>query len=154
MIRLLVFVFALLELVSCDLLLSETDFTSHNGAEINNKSELYIPNKIESDCYTEEDIKKIKSSCKDSLNLLKTSLQSFKFVYKLGERELKIGDEINWEDPDKYGWRVIDMSTHYVFYETPDEWLIQIGSKGERWLKIETLNPKIIELDEDFSNFN
>lgn len=125
--RLLFFVFAYTLLISCDLLLSE---------------------KIESDCYTEDDIKRIKSSYQDSLKFLKSSLKSFQFVYTLGERELKIGDEINWEDPDNYGWKQVDMSTHYVLYETPDEWLIQIGSKGERWLKIEFLNPKIFELDE------
>ena len=126
--RLLVFVFALALLGSCDFLSSE---------------------KIEYNCYTEDDISKIKSIYKDSLNLLKTSLQSFKFVYTIGDRELKVGDKMNRNDPDNYGWKAIDGSPHYILYETPDEWLIQIGNKGDRWLKIETLNPKIIWLDED-----
>ena len=69
--RLLVLVFILALLGSCDFLLSDTDFTPHNKTEINNKSEVYIPNKIESDCYTEGDIKKIKSLYQDSINLIK-----------------------------------------------------------------------------------
>jgi|GEM_PF-3952088 len=55
----------------------------------------------------------------------------------LGSRELKVGDKIRFEDPELYGWKNIDMSTHYVLYKTLDGCEIQIGSSGDRYLKVE-----------------
>ncbi len=58
----------------------------------------------------------------------------------LGSRELKVGDKIRFEDPELYGWKNIDMSTHYVLYKTLDGWEVQIGSSGDRYLKVEFIS--------------
>ena len=101
--RLLVFVFAVALLGSCDFLLSETDFKSDNGGLINNKSEVQIINKIESDCYTEIDIKRIKSIYKDSIKILKQKNKELQYeIDKPVDRQLLSSNSqvlyLNWKN--------------------------------------------------------
>lgn len=81
----------------------------------------------------------------DSLNTLKLKLKNYKKneINKLivGSRELKVGDTINFEDPETHRWEQIDMSPHFVLYKTLDGWVVQIGSSGNRYLKIESITP-------------
>jgi chromosome segregation ATPase len=81
----------------------------------------------------------------DSLNTLKINLGNHKGEvnkkFIVGSRELKVGDTINFEDPETNRWEQIDMSTHYVLYKTPDGWEVQIGGSGNRYLKIESITP-------------
>jgi hypothetical protein len=48
-----------------------------------------------------------------------------------------VSEKIRLEDPELYGWKNIEMSTHYVLYQTLDGWEVQIGSSGDRYLKVE-----------------
>ena len=81
----------------------------------------------------------------DSINVLKSNLENPKAnvikKFIVGSRELKVGDTINFEDPEIYRWEQIDMSPHFVLYKTPDGWEVQIGGSGDRYLKIETITP-------------
>jgi hypothetical protein len=81
----------------------------------------------------------------DSLNEIKINLENHKSItlkkFMMGSRELKLGDTINFEDPETYRWEQVDMSPHYVLYRTPDGWEIQIGGSGDRYLKIESITP-------------
>jgi len=68
-------------------------------------------------------------------------LEKEKTIPKLiiGSRELKVGDTIKHDDPDKYKWETLDMSPHYVQYRTPDGWEVVVGGSGDRYLKIESI---------------
>ena len=57
----------------------------------------------------------------------------------IGSRELKVGDTIKHDDPDKYKWETLDMSPHYVQYRTADGWEVVVGGSGDRYLKIESI---------------
>ncbi len=51
-----------------------------------------------------------------------------------------MSDKIRLEDPELYGWKNIEMSTHYVLYQTLDRWEVQIGSSGDWYLKVELIS--------------
>jgi hypothetical protein len=84
----------------------------------------------------------LQSKIKDAseqINTPKSQPEIEKTIPKLmiGSRELKVGDTIKYDDPDKYKWETLDMSPHYVQYRTLDGWEVVVGGSGDRYLKIE-----------------
>jgi chromosome segregation ATPase len=128
-----------IDLLNNDVSKLNSDLQKSNSELIVLKQELDIRQKIINDLQTQIIHKT------DSLNVIKSNLETHKAnvskKFVVDSRELKVGDTINFEDPEKYRWEQIDMSTHYVLYKTPDGWEVQIGSSGDRYLKIETITP-------------
>ncbi len=116
-----------------------SDFEKSNSESKSLKQQLINNHKIIIDLQTQLTLKT------DSLNTLKTNLKNYKKneirKFIVGSRELKVGDVINFEDPETYRWEQIDMSPHFVLYKTPDGWEVQIGGSGNRYLKIESITP-------------
>lgn len=116
-----------------------SDFEKSNSESKSLKQQLINNQKIIIDLQTQLTLKT------DSLNTLKINLKNYKKneirKFIVGSRELKVGDTINFEDPETYRWEQIDMSPHFVLYKTPDGWEVQIGVSGNRYLKIESITP-------------